>query len=653
MKLFYGPWVALSNQIFSRYYCSYSTGSHCRLARLTVKMEAMEKRICAEKVWDDVQFWRKNPKKKNVTAVISGLAGTGKSSLVNALFGDSRFAEVGHYTEPKTKKPQEHYQWFGDEKLIIWDTPGFAEYDAERLLSNDGVLTSIIASKCLQKERHDVFLYAVSMTKTRFEENSGDINAMKKLTHAFGPDLWDNAVITLAQANIAFENFKENKERERKYIEEKAKAHKEKRLEKYLKDCEKKFVLEFVERKLRIWIDRVKEFLKSELNLSDERVNNIAIVPAGYDRTKVLSFEPKGKLWFLDLLLQIARATKLDSQPVMLNFCMHQLLLAPKIYRDSLVSYVKVSSEIYQRRAVKSTEKLENSMKCEIGLAVSFLYAQEYLLKNKKITTEKIMTPVTEEYREDSDYWLLTKSSIELMFIGGSVSGKTTLANSMFYGKENVKENHVLEPETSITDRKVKTAENISCQIWDISKASQIKEKYDEDKTGLIMLCIRISDSEEAILEALRSIAPPLSWKKVVIVLTYANLMEKDQYDMAIETKKRQLYELMVRNSELSEGQAKCVEIIPAGYHRRLKIEGDEDCPYWIIKFWFKVISAAEAVYQPTLIELLQGRIYPNIIYRQKEYMEMYYKLTLHNTLLEIVNKELKFVTISSTFPTS
>lgn len=65
-------------------------------------------------------------------------------------------------------------------KITVFDTPGFAK----------------IREKVT---KFDVFVFCTEMNTTRFRDD--DVKTIQKLTEAFGPQLWEHAVVGLTFAN--------------------------------------------------------------------------------------------------------------------------------------------------------------------------------------------------------------------------------------------------------------------------------------------------------------------------------------------------------------------------------------------------------------------------------------------------------------------
>ena len=76
-------------------------------------------------------------------------------------------------------------------KITVFDTPGFADRDNKE---EDYV------KKIREKvTKFDVFVFCTEMNTTRFRDD--DVKTIQKLTEAFGPQLWEHAVVGLTFAN--------------------------------------------------------------------------------------------------------------------------------------------------------------------------------------------------------------------------------------------------------------------------------------------------------------------------------------------------------------------------------------------------------------------------------------------------------------------
>ena len=184
--------------------------------------------------------------------VIVGKVGKGKSALVNGLVGRQVAKEEAsaRAITQKIERFAEDYEIKDDSgtmKVItagIWDTPGLSDpnMDDEELEKYQTELAGYI-------NKADLFLYCVDMSG-RLERS--DMTELKKLTKKTGPLIWKNAMIVLTFANnVVPEDPRVDPKRHFQNV-------------------------------LETWKKEVQIQLRSWLDLSEEIIHDIAIVPTGY-----------------------------------------------------------------------------------------------------------------------------------------------------------------------------------------------------------------------------------------------------------------------------------------------------------------------------------------------------------------------------------
>ena len=184
--------------------------------------------------------------------VVIGKVGKGKSSLVNGLIGRPMAKEQAS-ADTVTQKIESFAGKFeidepsGNKKIItvnIWDTLGLSDPDiADKELEEYQIELAGYVNKA------DLFLYCVDM-RGRLERS--DVTELKELTERTSPLIWKNAMIVLTFAN--------------KVVPEDPKVNPQKHFQTVLKT----------------WNDKVRDQLKTRLNISEEIIQDVAIVPTGY-----------------------------------------------------------------------------------------------------------------------------------------------------------------------------------------------------------------------------------------------------------------------------------------------------------------------------------------------------------------------------------
>ena len=129
---------------------------------------------------------------KQLSIVVTGKTGVGKSRLVNALLGkpvavEGRKRRVGCTTEVNSYEVN-----ITGIKIVVWDSPGLQDgsCDEGRYLHN---------LKEKLKDGFDLLIYCLKMDDQRFY--SEDEKAIRALTRGFGEDIWSKAMVALTFAN--------------------------------------------------------------------------------------------------------------------------------------------------------------------------------------------------------------------------------------------------------------------------------------------------------------------------------------------------------------------------------------------------------------------------------------------------------------------
>lgn len=127
------------------------------------------------------QWWRDS---NEVSILITGKTGTGKSSLVNAILG-KEVAGVGKSLDPETVRVTSFTANINGITVRIWDSPGLQDG-----LNNEVAYLKDIENEC--KGKVDLFLYCISIgpENERFVTGSRDIESMCKLTAKLGIEIW-------------------------------------------------------------------------------------------------------------------------------------------------------------------------------------------------------------------------------------------------------------------------------------------------------------------------------------------------------------------------------------------------------------------------------------------------------------------------------
>ena len=523
--------------------------------------------------------------KPNVKIVIVGIAGVGKSALANSLISSNLFLEGGSYTVPCTTTSKRVAFGVGGDEVVIWDTPGFTARGSEDRKSLNDIKLKVFWP--IGKREADVLLYAIDMNKSRFEENDMNITVMKMLTETFNQVFWKNAVIVLMNANICIDAIKDSSDSS-DYVKKR-----------------------YIERRQE-WERNIRQYLESSV-LPKDLVQNIQIIQAGYTSQSHLETEPRGTSWVHDMWFSILHAAKTAAKPVVLRVLLHKIFEENLISGEKLVRFIASHQYVYQQKILDSGTHCIHERKRIIGFVCSFLNLQEVMLKN--VHTLQRVIALNESHGDHNllSYWKKVSSSVDIMVVGGLGSGKTSLINSLYFGREALAEGKTIYPSTAKAYFKEFRHEKVTCRVWDTpglqSYLEDIRLNYYSDKLGLFLFCIGIVENRKEVIRNLKNVTSILGkevWQHAVIVLTFANVSITDQDYTSMVESWTDFIEKQLRDVTDPDNESnRKFKIVPAGYHEDKFISGDPKREYWAINLWMEMVSEAKTWYQPALVQLL------------------------------------------------
>ena len=162
-------------------------------------------------------------KNQKINLMVTGATGVGKSSTINALFGEE-VAKVGTSVDPETMEIDKYEL----DNLIIWDTPGLGDGKEA-----DNRHSKIIIDKLYEKDENGDLL--IDLVLVILDGSSRDLGTSYELINSvIIPNLGENKknriLVAINQADVAMKgkywNVQENKPEEKlqEFLEDKVKS---------------------------------------------------------------------------------------------------------------------------------------------------------------------------------------------------------------------------------------------------------------------------------------------------------------------------------------------------------------------------------------------------------------------------------------------
>ena len=294
--------------------------------------------VLPENIRKDLTKWFKASKRAQI--FITGKTGAGKSSVVNALVGD-KVAEEGYTLDPKTSKVTKYQKKMHCDcvEVTIWDSPGLQDGT-----SREDEYLADMKKNCSDM---DLCVYCANLLETRFTKDCSDIVAMKKLTSAFGKDMWKHAIFILTFANV---------------LED---------VDIALLDAEDGQKSVLFEGKIAEWERVLKEALVEDVGVDEAVVKNISVVPAGYTQPNLLDRD----YWLSPVWFEALYAMKPMAQPAMMKMNFHRIVRNPEeIRKEDFEKFIHQHPVIFSKRGADIGKKYGES---KIGEAIGLAEGQE------------------------------------------------------------------------------------------------------------------------------------------------------------------------------------------------------------------------------------------------------------------------------------
>ena len=555
--------------------------------------------------------WFQNTTFQNpgIRIVVSGLIEAGKSTLVNSLTGTNKCHTEESSGNSCTTSVQKIKCEFGTPRtaVLVCDTPGFKFTDDDKIISDQIAKHKVYDS--FKSERDcNIFIYAIKMSDTRFEANAPDLKVLKEITRKCGGKNWRNAVICLTNANIC--------------IADREDSHPDSDIKAWYHD------------RLREWTKELQRFMNSELCLEDNVIQNVPIVATGLPDEARLETEPQGSSWINKLWLAILSTSKESLHSQSFIYILEQKIFEGSEIGSSDVSYFLQSYQLcYANKAQRSKICSHDSERQRIvGLACSFLLLQKCMLKY-----HTSLQPL-KNCDHALEFWKNASLSVGIVVAGNYGSGKTSLVNSLFYGKEKVPEGHGIEPSDKMSEGVFSQTElGLTCQVWDTpgcnipQSVGNIKSVYSSNKVGVLIFCVSATEDNSSIRQSILNFTAEFGedvWRNAVVALTFANTVA--DYESKVEETTGVISTIF---REMSIGCNEEVPIVPAGYHTNVYNSSKQ---FWVINFWMKVISVTTTACQPVMITILNDVISRCVLKTSVKDMVFYYKHCLIDLLYSI-----------------
>lgn len=249
---------------------------------------------------EDRKKWIQDSIKGGLQILITGRAGSGKSTLVNALVGQ-RLATVGSGLDPQTKNVKDYSITVEDVNVVVWDSPGLQDGS-----ENEEEYLTELKTKC---SNVDVVIYCLRITGDGADfddvETRNDFTAIRKLTHIFGAEWWEHCIFVTTFSNVL-----------EAILESKPNSNYEKKFDERLMD----------------WAGKIQGALIAA-EVPSEVINKIPVVPAGHIKSLHL---PGWCYWLSKLWIIFLNSAKDRCKPAILKMNVHRLKRAKDLQKEDL-----------------------------------------------------------------------------------------------------------------------------------------------------------------------------------------------------------------------------------------------------------------------------------------------------------------------------
>ena len=259
---------------------------------------------------------------REIRILVTGKTGTGKSALINGILGDNMTVE-GSSLDPETTEVEQFTKIVNGIPLVVFDSPGLQDGT-----KNEKKYLLDMEQRC---KKVDLVLYTLKMTDTRLTADSDDVEAMKKLTNAFGTAFWENVMFVMTFANQI---------RDPEYRNDEVKN------------------TQHYQRSLGQWEGKLPLILENELNVTRKVAEHVPVVPAGYYNTPHL---PGCRYWFSQFWRAVLYRMEESSKDIFFHFNKDRYRRVYEVTPEDLVKDLD-QQPIYMPGKMKNST-LENLIK--------------------------------------------------------------------------------------------------------------------------------------------------------------------------------------------------------------------------------------------------------------------------------------------------
>ena len=505
----------------------------------------------------------------HVNVVVAGRKESGKTALASALCD----VPVPQEDPPSVKLLVNRRNSISAAtgNIVVWDTCGMCEgYDGWK---SDVAVRQLKSLQCLKVEQaaKTVLLYCVRVDQSHsFEDINSDLDfkCMKRLTSELGEFIWRNSVIVFTFVNGSFE---ENKDTLTGADEESKKKS-------------------YYDQVLAKTTTELRSFISAEL-LNENKAKSIPMVPAGFRRNSTepasLNCDSTGDSWILNLWQQILGVAPMNCQPLLWNYWFECLYKSSFFYTDSFLSLMKLHGSLYLKKAdlAEGDEKISWAFSFLRIIKIWFSNIDKFRLQQEKSSTEK--EPAIE-------FWRSLQAQVDIKVTGAQESGKTSLINSLLYEKCQIQ-----EVNNNSGTWSTQSSSNITCKFTEIP-LEQIAES-DLDKTALLLVCVRLEDSEEDVARCLEPVVSK-NPKNVMIVLTFSNVnFSETPWKELVDTKTEAIKRVLKEDFKIADQVVENLKVVPASYYTEKSIQEDPEAKPWIMNVWLNSIASASLTTQSAM----------------------------------------------------